>query len=32
VDVAAEGEQLLVEVVYQRRSDLTRQSLQVHFS
>jgi uncharacterized protein len=32
VDVAAEGELLTVEVVYQRRSDLTRQSLQVHFS
>ena len=32
VDVTAEGELLTVEVIYQRRSDLTRQSLQVHFS
>lgn len=32
VDVAAEGELLTVGVVYQRRSDLARQSLQVHFS
>ena len=32
VDVAADGELLTVEVVYQLRSDLTRQSLQIRFS
>jgi len=32
VDVAADGELLTVEVVYQRRGDLTLQSLQVQFS
>lgn len=32
VNVDVEGEQLTVQVLYQRRSDLTRQSLQVHFS